>query len=293
MYYRRKLFLSLLEAFGGNLDNTDFEKLLFLYCQFSNKNHYDFFPYKFGCFSYLSYQDKRVLTSQGLLENADKFSLCKKENYRKNLKNEDQSLLHKFTFLYKDIKGTELIKKTYIDYPYFAVKSEIAHKILNEHEFEAVKKFKNNSTEKTLFTLGYEGLSIDAYINKLIQNNIALVIDVRKNPFSMKYGFSKTTMKSYLGKAGIEYIHIPQLGIDSELRKNLNTEMDYKDLFVIYENEILPKNKEFINTVVQLLNDYKRAALTCFESEHTSCHRHKITGWLENDISFKEQIIHI
>jgi hypothetical protein len=293
MYYRRKIFLALLEAFDGSLDNTDFEKLLFLYCQFSNKNHYDFFPYKFGCFSHLSYHDKRVLTSQGLLKNADNFSLSKKENYSYKIKNEDLLSLQKFTSLYKGIKGNELIKKTYIEFPYFAVKSEIVPKILNEHEIDKIRKVKNISSEKTLFTLGYEGLSIDAYINKLIQNNIVLVIDVRKNPLSMKYGFSKTKMKSYLEKAGVEYIHIPKLGINSELRKNLNTERDYKDLFKIYKNEILTQNKDSINTVIDLLNKFKRVALTCFESEYTSCHRHKITECLENDYIFNERVIHL
>ena len=293
MYYRRKIFLALLESFGGSLDSTDFEKLLFLFCKFSCKNHYDFFPYKFGCFSHLSYQDKRVLISQGMLENADKFSLSKSENHLSKLNKDDQASLHKFTTLFKNIKGNELIKKTYIDYPYFAVKSEIAEKILNEKELSAVKNVKNFSHEKTLFTLGYEGLTIDSYINKLILNNIALVIDVRKNPLSMKYGFSKTKMKSYLEKAGIEYIHIPQLGIISELRKNLKTKIDYTELFDIYKKEILPQNIEFIKTVIELLNKYNRVALTCFESDHNSCHRHKITEWLESDSSFNDQIIHI
>lgn len=293
MYYRRKIFLALLESFGGTLDSTDFEKLLFLYCKFSNNNHYDFFPYRFGCFSHLSYQDKRVLINQGLLENVDKFSLSNKEHYLSKLNIDDQLSLQRFTSLFKNIRGNELIKKTYIDFPYYAVKSEIAEKLLTEKELSLVKKAKNISIGKTLFTLGYEGLTIDSYINKLILNNIALVIDVRKNPLSMKYGFSKTKMKSYLEKAGIEYIHIPQLGIVSQLRKNLKTEIDYKDLFEIYKKEILPQNAGYIKSVIQLLNQYNRVVLTCFESEHTSCHRHKITEWLENDSLFNEQIIHI
>ena len=59
MYYRRKILLALIEVFGGSLPNTDCEKLLFTFCQQTGKNHYDFFPYKFGPFSFLSYYDKR------------------------------------------------------------------------------------------------------------------------------------------------------------------------------------------------------------------------------------------
>jgi uncharacterized protein (DUF488 family) len=293
MYYRRKIFLALLESFGGTLDNTDFEKLLFHFCQFSGENHYDFFPYKYGSFSYISYQDRRVLISQGLLKDADKFSLEKRGNYLSKVSAPDQKSLEQFTSLFKNIRGNELIKKTYREYPYYAVKSEIAEKHLNKKELAEVRKFKNNSTSNTLFTLGYEGLTIDAYINKLISNNVALVIDVRKNPLSMKFGFSKTKMKSYLENAGIKYIHIPQLGIVSKLRKNIKTEKDYEKLFEFYSEEILPENLESIGHIRDLIKQYKRAALTCFESEHKSCHRHKITEWLEADSYFADPIVHI
>ncbi len=293
MYYRRKIFLALLDSFGGSLDNTDFEKLLFNYCQFSRRNHYDFFPYKYGGFSYISYQDRRVLISQGLLDNVDKFILIKNENYLNRLNHDDQKSLAEFTHAFKNTRGNDLIRRTYREHPYYAIKSEIAQRLLNKKEFAEVRKLKNFPTRKTLFTLGYEGLTIDAYINKLISNNIALVIDVRKNPLSMKYGFSKVKMKSYLERAGVKYVHIPQLGIISELRKNLKTKTDYEELFELYKEKILPENLESINIVKELTNKYKRVALTCFESDHTSCHRHKITDWLESDSSFKEEIIHI
>jgi hypothetical protein len=55
MYYRRKILLALIEVFGGSLQSTDCEKLLFNFCQQTGKNHYDFFPYKYGPFSFLSY----------------------------------------------------------------------------------------------------------------------------------------------------------------------------------------------------------------------------------------------
>jgi hypothetical protein len=45
MFYRRKILLALLEAFGGSLKRTDCQKLLFLFCQRRGKNYYDFFPY--------------------------------------------------------------------------------------------------------------------------------------------------------------------------------------------------------------------------------------------------------
>ena len=44
MYYRRKILLALLEEFGGELANTDFQKLLFLFTERQNERSYDFVP---------------------------------------------------------------------------------------------------------------------------------------------------------------------------------------------------------------------------------------------------------
>ena len=81
MFTRRKILLALLEACSGKLKSTDMEKLLFAYCVENRNNYYDFFPYKFGCFSFLSYQDKRVLTKQEFLDEGEHFKL------RKSVKN--------------------------------------------------------------------------------------------------------------------------------------------------------------------------------------------------------------
>ena len=85
-----------------------------------------------------------------------------------------------------------------------------------------------------LFTIGYEGLSIDAYLNRLITNQVAMLVDVRKNPISMKYGFSKMQLVNATAKAGISYIHIPDLGIPSRLRQNLKSVSAYQELFEYY-----------------------------------------------------------
>ncbi|MDO8549704.1 MAG: DUF488 family protein [Ignavibacteria bacterium] len=281
------------------MDSTDFEKLLFLYCKNTKQNYYDFFPYKFGCFSHLSYQDKRVLIKYGYLKESDKFELRysnegmnSKKSFINELKEDDKKSLQKFAAKSKNVRGSRLIKETYLQYPSYAVKSEIAEKILNKDELRKVKNSISTLCNKTLFTAGYEGLTIDAYINKLILNNISLVVDVRRNPLSMKYGFSKTKLKIYLEKAGINYIHLPELGIVSKLRKNLETQEDYQELFDYYASETLLLNIEAINKIITLLNKYNRITLTCFEADHKSCHRHKITEWLINN-GFAEQIIHI
>ena len=76
----------------------------------------------------------------------------------------------------------------------------------------------------TLFTIGYEGRNIEEYLGLLKKNIVKLVIDVRRNPISRKRGFSKNRMREALSSEGIEYMHFPQLGIESKNRKSADSD---------------------------------------------------------------------
>ncbi|WP_022708770.1 hypothetical protein [Bartonella bovis] len=67
LFKRQKLLLALLQEFGGCLSNIDFQKYLFLFTQWEEKQSYEFVPYKYGCFSFQSYADKRKLIALSML----------------------------------------------------------------------------------------------------------------------------------------------------------------------------------------------------------------------------------
>ena len=144
-----------------------------------------------------------------------------------------------------------------------------------------------------LFTIGYEGLSINSFIDKLLANDIRVLIDVRNNPLSRKPGFSKSAFRDHLEKAGISYQHIPELGIPSALRKNLGTEASYLSLFDYYEKEILAFNLDYVEKIKMITTQYSRVALTCFEADYHICHRHKITDYLGQEPTFTAKIVHL
>jgi len=123
-----------------------------------------------------------------------------------------------------------------------------------------------------IFTVGYEGVSIERFVQKLCDENIYRIIDVRRNPISRKPGFSKTALRLRLKEVGIDYIHIPELGIHSSLRKSLQTDADYTMLFRHYEEHILPNVREKIAETIVLLVE-KPSALLCFEEDPQHCHR--------------------
>jgi len=130
-------------------------------------------------------------------------------------------------------------------------------------------------------------------LRELIENNIDALVDVRRNAFSMKHGFSKSQLRDYAEKTDIRYLHLPNLGIPSNMRHNLQDPQAYRKLFEYYESEILPNQEEDIEYIRSLLDRYARIALTCFERDFHLCHRHKITGYLENLPDFGMKVIHL
>jgi uncharacterized protein (DUF488 family) len=144
-----------------------------------------------------------------------------------------------------------------------------------------------------LFTIGYEGKTIEEYVNHVIKNNIKVLCDIRKNPFSMKYGFSKNQLEKIVESVHIHYIHFPELGIDSTKRQNLNTKEDYEKLFEDYEKNTLPtKTKEICNLCEIFLKD-RRIALTCFEADYKCCHRSRTADALYLKLNKKYPVKHI
>jgi uncharacterized protein (DUF488 family) len=129
------------------------------------------------------------------------------------------------------------------------------------------------NTETILYTIGYEGISLEAYLNRLIKNDVKVLVDVRSNALSMKFGFSKTQLKTFCGNLNIEYLHIPEVGIQSNQRQELKTQADYDNLFAIYKRKNLKQTITQQEQILNLLKDRKRIALTCFEADICQCHR--------------------
>jgi uncharacterized protein (DUF488 family) len=293
MYYRRKILLALIEVFGGSLKSTDCEKFLFNFCQQTRKNHYDFFPHKFGPFSIMSYYDKRRLIDLGLLKSADDFQLNTKHSYLNELTATDKTALLRFKSNIGNLRGDSLVKTTYRDFPHFTSRSKIASRHFTPDEIKQLQFAWNTDTKPSVFTIGYEGLTIDSFLNKLIANNITVIVDVRNNPQSMKYGFSKKSFKQYIESAGMKYIHIPELGIPSAMRKGLGESVSHKTLFKAYETKLLPKQEIEIKQLLDLTNKNERIALVCFEADHHLCHRHSLVEYLQKNKAFKRAVIHL
>ncbi|MBS1537154.1 MAG: DUF488 domain-containing protein [Bacteroidetes bacterium] len=292
MYYRRKIELALLQQFGGVVAKIDFQKLLFLFSQKQSEPTYHFVPYKFGGFSWQANQDMSTLTKYGKVkQNTINWEIIDNDNYSKQLTSADAIVLMQIYNQFKHLRGNELIRYVYEQYPYYAINSEIAGRILDSKQFSKVQQNKPVNNDCTLFTIGYEGKSVEQYVNLLIQQDVKLLCDVRKNPISMKYGFSKSQLKMIVEGVGIRYEHFPELGIESQKRQELNSMNDYEVLFEDYRQNTLPFKKKEVNAVYEEFRSAKRIALTCFEKEAECCHRNSLANTIKD--TFKDANIFI
>lgn len=294
MYYRRKLVLALLQAFEGKLEKLNLQKLLFLVTRQQDKKSYDFVPYKFGCFSFQANADLHTLKKYNAVTETEKAWVCADDTpYFNTLKKEDQSIILSTKRNYSHFSSNDLIKLTYQQYPYYATKSTIAKDVLNKEELKRVEAQKRIKKDTILFTIGYEGISLETYINKLIINDVKVLCDVRKNSFSMKYGFSKSQLKNACEGVGIKFYHIPEVGIQSEKRKELNCQADYDLLFQDYKESVLATETKKQVEIFQLLKAEKRIALTCFEKNIHQCHRKHLANAIQHIDGFNYEVKHI
>lgn len=294
MFYRRKIILALLQLFDGQLDKIRLQKLLFLFTLKQAKTEYDFVPYKYGSYSYSANADLTTMVSKGLLAESQKhFAKLDITDYLNLVKPEDLKHLQQVKTEYGRMSANTLMKHTYINYPFYATRSEVAADILNDTELEKVKAAKPNGTKTVLFTIGYEGISLEEYLVRLLKNDVKVLVDVRNNPRSMKYGFSKTLLKRYCESLGIKYVHIPEVGIQSEQRQELNTQADYDKLFTVYRNQNLTKTTKAQTEILNLLKENKRIALTCFEANICQCHRKHLAEAIETLPGFEYKVEHI
>ena len=272
LFNRQKLLLQVVKKLRekGFDSKTYLVKTLFLLRQKFGFEvvSYDFFPYKYGPFSNEIYSDFNALEREGLFTEATLSLTDDGLALVEGLKvNEDVfSEVEKITDSYS---AKVAIKKfVYDNFPEFTVNSNAPRMA--------------KTSEKGICSIGYEGKTIDGFLNELIQNKIGLLVDVRKNAFSMKKGFSKSQLEKFLGKASIGYLHVPELGIESEKRKNLESADDYKELFKAYRSA-LPGRKEKI-AELQALGEKQRIALMCFEADKNFCHRGVLSDFLNQEV---------
>ena len=285
---QENLILSLIGTEPNGLKPIEVQKLMFMYSRLEESvPSYEFIPFRQGCYSSTLAQDIRKLEEKRLLkavnpEDKDKkrWTLTESGRVRVFEKRVMAERLVQFRRNYPH-RGRELIADVYRRYPYWAINSKIKDLVLGE-DAEAMAKIRTARPTKIvpLASIGYEGRTLEGYLNALIRNGIKVLCDVRRNPISRKYGFSKSTLQKACDGLGIEYRHLPELGIPSYERTDLRYQSDYDDLFDRYEKTVLARQGETLDLLARLLESEGSIALTCFEANPAQCHRTRVLNAL-------------
>ncbi len=124
----------------------------------------------------------------------------------------------------------------------------------------------------TLFTIGYARRTQDELIRILREAGIELLADVRALANSRRPGFSKTSLKSAVEEAGMEYRHFRHLGTPTEGRSAARRG-DMMTLEKIYMGQLeLPETLAEM-AQIQYFTAQHRTCLLCYCEEASKCHR--------------------
>ena len=293
MLTRQKTVLSLLTQAGRPLSPTVFVKLVFLLRHetrlHNDQTFYDFVPYKLGPFSFALYRDLGSLRRNGYVtSDEDRIALCDRTHdlaYREaeELPSSIRTAVADILERYGRMSWPALIRDVYSRYPWYATKSELT-------DLRPELPIRAKQSPPAVYTAGYEGRSVDAFFNHLLQEGIRVVVDVRANPVSRKYGFSGRRLGEFCKKLGLEYRHVPSLGIPSTERAGLNGFASYQRLLNRYEQAMLPGRLTEVKEVGGLMRR-QPAVLVCVEKDVCCCHRSRLADAVANETGL--EVVHL
>ncbi len=131
-----------------------------------------------------------------------------------------------------------------------------------------------------VLTLGYQGLSLENYVETLLASNVGIVLDVREVAWSYNRRYIKSVLQRTLLEAGIKYTHLRICGNPSSNRKTANSVEECLSRYRDY----LKENMECLETLLEYVDcaskREKPACLTCYEHKPEDCHRSILTNAL-------------
>lgn len=125
---------------------------------------------------------------------------------------------------------------------------------------------------KQVFTVGYEGFSIDNFLAQLKRLGIDTLVDVRQLPLSRKKGFSKRVLAKALAANGVKYQHIRELGCPKPIRDQYRQDGDWASYVKSYNAYLEHQQTETLADLAVKAGQ-ERCALMCFEADYRLCHR--------------------
>lgn len=288
MFTREKIVLKLLNQLHQPVSKTVFVKLVFLLRhETSLKNmssFYDFVPYKYGPFSFTLYRELERLMSNGYVREVEgKLVPLPLVASAGPLAPPSKTAVRHVVENYGNTSIEAILEDVYRRYPWFALNSE-----LPQRRFASIEP--PLKAPPAVYTSGYEGMSVEGFFNRLLRQGIRLLIDVRANPVSRKYGFAGSRLRQFCERLGLSYRHEPSVGIPRGARSELNDLASYRRLFRYYEESILSAQFKKIAELGGIMSEIP-SVLVCFEKDVERCHRGCLAPHIARESGLK--VIHL
>lgn len=136
---------------------------------------------------------------------------------------------------------------------------------------------------KPLATIGYEASTQDVVIARLKAAGVELLVDVRAIAASRRAGFSKTLLAASLAQAGIDYVHLRQLGTPKPGREAARKGR-IAEMTAIFEEHLAEPAAQLELAAAKELAAERKVALLCFEADHRGCHRKILADLICEDL---------
>lgn len=124
----------------------------------------------------------------------------------------------------------------------------------------------------SIFTIGYEGADIAAFVQTLLHAGVRTVADVRAVAVSRRKGFSKTALADHLAAAGIGYVHFRDLGDPKPGREaaRAGRMREFEHIYAAHLNTTAAQVQLSQLADLSVTGD---VALLCYEADAQGCHR--------------------
>ena len=137
-----------------------------------------------------------------------------------------------------------------------------------------------------LATIGYERAELQDFIATLQACHVDVLVDIRDRAQSRRPGFSKSTLSVALSKAGIEYIHVKELG-DPKEGRDAARGGDYEAFRTVFARVMESEAARDALVRLESLASEKSICLMCYERDQMHCHRKIVSEYLETALSVK------
>lgn len=132
----------------------------------------------------------------------------------------------------------------------------------------------------SLFTTGYEGLSLQEFLHQLRAASVEVLFDIRYRPQSRKPGFSKNKLSAACERLGIRYLHDPKLGTPPDQMAAMKAIGEYTPKLFKRYRAFLLKQADSLQRAVEVASK-ENTCLMCYEADYRTCHRRIVAEEIE------------